>query len=43
MDHGAHLVIVNNAETYMDVRADIVIHADVADILPQIMQEVLGD
>ncbi len=43
MDHGAHLVIVNNAETYMDVRADIVIHADVANILPQIMHEVLGD
>jgi NAD-dependent deacetylase len=42
MDHGAQLVIVNNAETFMDVRANIVIHADVAEILPQIMQEVLA-
>jgi NAD-dependent deacetylase len=41
MNHGAHLVIINNAQTFMDVRADIVIHADVAIILPQIMQGVL--
>lgn len=41
MDHGAHLIIINNAQTYMDVRADIVIRADVAEALPQIMNEVL--
>jgi NAD-dependent deacetylase len=42
MDHGAHLIIVNNADTFMDVRADVVIRADVAEVLPQIMNEVMG-
>ena len=42
MDHGAKLIIINNAATFMDVRANVVIHADVAEILPQIMNEVLG-
>ncbi len=41
MDHGAQLMIINNAETFMDIRATIVIHADVAEILPLIMHEVL--
>lgn len=42
MDHGAQLVIINNAGTFMDVRANVVIHANVAEILPQIMHEVLS-
>jgi NAD-dependent deacetylase len=42
MDHGAHLIILNNADTFMDVRADVVIRADVAEILPQIMNEVMS-
>lgn len=42
MNHGAKLVIINNAATFMDERANLVIHADVAEILPQIMQEVLS-
>jgi NAD-dependent deacetylase len=42
MNHGAKLVIINNAATFMDERANIVIHADVAEILPLIMQEVLS-
>jgi NAD-dependent deacetylase len=41
MDHGARLIIVNNAETFMDVRADVILRADVAEILPQISNEVL--
>ncbi len=41
MDHGAHLIILNNADTFMDVRADVVIQADVTEILPQITDEVL--
>jgi len=41
MDHGAHLIILNNADTFMDVRADVVIQADVTEILPQIADEVL--
>jgi NAD-dependent deacetylase len=43
MDHGARLIILNNACTYMDVRADVVIRADVTEILPQILNEVLSD
>ncbi len=42
MDHGAQLIIINNADTFMDVRANVVIHVDVAEVLPQIMNEVLG-
>jgi NAD-dependent deacetylase len=42
MDHGAHLIIINHTETFMDVRADAVIQADVVEILPQIASGVLG-
>ena len=42
LDHGAQLIIINNAETFMDIRAAAVIRADVADILPQISNEVLN-
>jgi NAD-dependent deacetylase len=42
MDYGAQLVIINNTATFMDVRAKIVINADVAEILPQITHEVLS-
>jgi NAD-dependent deacetylase len=41
MEHGAHLVILNNATTFMDVRADGVLHADVAETLPLIAKLVL--
>ena len=42
LDHGAHLIIVNRAETFMDVRAEVVIRADVAEILPIIADEILN-
>jgi len=38
---GAELVIINKSETYLDHRAQIVIHGDVADILPEITKKVL--
>jgi NAD-dependent deacetylase len=41
MDHGAQLIILNNATTFMDVRADVVIQADVAETLPLIAEQVL--
>jgi len=41
LDNGASLIIINNTDTYIDVRADIIIRADVADIFPQISDEVL--
>lgn len=43
LDNGARLIIINHAETYIDVRADLIIRANVADIFPQIASEVLDD
>lgn len=42
IDRGAHLVILNNATTYLDVRADVVIKEDVADIIPAIAEQVFN-
>lgn len=41
LDRGAHLVIINNSPTYLDVRADAVITGDVAEILPILAEQVL--
>jgi len=41
IDRGAHLVIMNNTETYLNVRADIVITEDIADVLPAIAKKVI--
>ena len=41
LDHGAHLIVVNNTPTYVNVRADIVITDDVAFVLPAIMKRVI--
>lgn len=43
IDHGARLIIINQSETYIDVRADVVISSNVAEIIPWIVSEVLGD
>src|ERR1700690_3846862 len=40
LDSGAHLVILNNSSTYLDVRADSVLKGDVADMLPAIAEQV---
>jgi len=42
IDRGAHLVILNNATTYLDVRADVVIQEDVAVIIPAIAEQVFN-
>ena len=42
LDHGAHLIIVNNTPTYVDVRADITIQEDVASVIPSIMEKVVN-
>ena len=36
VDRGAHLIVINNTSTYINVRADVVIMDDVAKILPDI-------
>lgn len=41
LDRGAHLIIVNNTPTYLNVRADVVILDDVATIIPEIAKRVL--
>lgn len=41
LDRGGHLIIVNRAPTYLNIRADIVLPQDAATVLPLIVQEVL--
>lgn len=43
LNAGARLIIINNEKTYLDDRADIVFHDDVADVLPKIAAEVLDE
>jgi len=39
LDRGAHLIIVNNSPTYLNVRADVTILENVADIIPAIAEK----
>lgn len=41
LDHGAHLIIINNTPTYLNVRADVVISSNVADVVPAIVESVI--
>jgi NAD-dependent deacetylase len=41
LDHGAHLIVINNTVTYVNVRADIVITDNVATIIPEIMKRAI--
>jgi NAD-dependent deacetylase len=43
VENGAHLIIINRMATYLDVRADVVFDEDVAQIIPAIVKEVMGD
>lgn len=40
LDHGARLILVNYDSTYADKRADVVIHDDVAVVLPRLAAEL---
>jgi NAD-dependent deacetylase len=42
LDRGAHLIIINNTQTYLNVRADVTILEDVAAIIPAITERVLN-
>lgn len=42
LDHGAHLIIINNTQTYLNVRADVTILEDVSVIIPAIAERVLN-
>jgi NAD-dependent deacetylase len=41
LDRGAHLIVVNNTPTYVNVRADVVILEDVASVIPEIAKRAL--
>ncbi len=41
IEHGAHLIIINQNPTYLNVRADINLFGDVAELLPAIVERVL--
>ena len=43
LNAGAGLIIVNHYPTYLDERADVLFHEDVAVVLPRIVSEVLGE
>lgn len=40
LENGAHLILVNQSQTYLDVRADVVLHDDVAQVFPLILAEL---
>ncbi len=40
---GARLIIINREPTYLDERADAILRQDVAEVLPRLVDEVLGD
>lgn len=42
LENSAKIIIVNQTSTYIDVRAELIIQGDVADILPAIASEVLN-
>jgi NAD-dependent deacetylase len=43
VENGAHLIILNQSETYIDIRADLVLCDNVATTIPWIAKEVLGE
>lgn len=42
IDNGAQLIILNQQETYMDIRADAILREDVAVTIPAVVNEVLN-
>lgn len=42
LDNGAGLIIINRTETYVDVRASVLLRGDIAELLPQIEKEALN-
>jgi NAD-dependent deacetylase len=43
LENGARLILINQSQTYLDVRADVILHQDVVDIIPMIADEVLSE
>ena len=43
VENGVHLIVINKTSTYIDERADVVIHGDLAEIIPRLALEVLSE
>ncbi|MBE0408636.1 MAG: NAD-dependent deacylase [Anaerolineales bacterium] len=41
VENEAHLIIINNTPTYIDPRAEVVIHHNITDVLPAIVDELI--
>lgn len=41
LENGAHLIMINHTPTYLDVRADVVLHENVEEVIPRMVDEVL--
>lgn len=42
LQNGAHLILINYSETYLDARADVVLHEDVEEMIPQIIKQIIS-
>ncbi len=40
LENGAHLIIINQSVTYLDIRADVVFHEDLAKIIPLLVESL---
>jgi len=43
LQNGAHLILINYSETYLDARADVALHEDVAEVFPRIVQQICSE
>ena len=43
LEHGARLILINRMPTYLDVRANIVLHEDLTQVLPWIVDQLVKD
>ena len=43
IENGAHLIIINKSNTYVDARADVVFNADVIEIIPWLVSEIMDE
>lgn len=43
LENGARLIVANQTPTYLDVRADALLRGDVAETLPRLVAEVMGE
>ena len=42
LENGAHLILINHSQTYLDIRADVIFHEDVDVVIPELVQAILG-